>query len=472
MKHSKIIPLGRSTIRLHEKIHLHIKSRIKQGEWRTDEKLPSIRHLALEYHVHRLTVWKAFQLLKEEKLVYVREKSGYYVQPNPSTDDQDLTISQSTSTIRPLSEIQQESAIYQFSKALIDPNLLPNHYFSDYLKKVFDIYPRALSTYSPVQGDEELRNRLTHYFQEQFGFYLSSDEILITTGGQQAIDLIARIYIQPGYPILIESPTYSAAIDLLKGYGAQLISIDIGPDGYDLQQVEHAMQTWKPRLFYLNPTFHNPTGYTVPTKQRKQLVELAEQYDCILIEDDPFRDIYFQQEPPPPLFTYDTSGSVIYIRSFSKYIAPGLRIAAVACRSNRMKQLLSAKSLADYGTPYLNQKIFLHYFFAPRLQQHLEKLRIALQIRKEMMEKELMATNWEWASPTGGLNLWVKLPNSMNLEDFYHQSRSESIAWVPGIVCDPLRRSSLWIRLSYSYINEQQMIEGCRKLIDLYKSKR
>lgn len=472
MRNSKIVSFGRSKPRLHEKIYLHIKNRIHHGEWKANKKLPSIRHLALEYNVHRLTVWKAFQLLKEDKIVYAKEKSGYYVQSTLYPDLQELETDQPAKIIRHLSEIQQEPAIYQFSKAVIDPNLLPNHYFSDYLKKIFDIYPKALSTYSPVQGDEELRNRLAQYFQEQHGFYLSSDEILITSGGQQAIDLIARVYIQPGDPILIENPTYSAAIDLLKGYGAQLIAIDIGPFGYDLHQVEHAMQTWKPKLFYLNPTFHNPTGYTVPIKQRKQLVELAEQYQCILIEDDPVRDIYFQQKPPPPLLMYDTSGSVIYIRSFSKYIAPGLRIAAVVSQSNLMKKLLFAKSLADYGTPYLNQKIFLHYFFAPRLQQHLGKLRIALQIRKEIMEQVLASTNWDWTSPAGGLNLWVKFPDSIDIEGFYQRSRNASIAWVPGIVCNPLKNSSPWIRLSYSYINEQQIMEGCSKLIALIKKKR
>lgn len=195
--------------------------------------------------------------------------------------------------------------------------------------------------------------------------------------------------------------------------------------------------------------------------------ELAEQYQCLLVEDDPFHDIYFEDPPPPPLFKYDTNGYVMYIRSYSKYIAPGLRIAVVACRQPLMKILLTAKSLADNGTPLLNQKMFLHYFMSDRMQQHLEKLRIALSIRKEKMEEVLKETKWEWMSPSGGLNLWVKLPENINAEALLAKCLSESISIVPGSICDPLKQLQSWIRLSYSFMNEQQLQEGLRKLIKL-----
>ncbi|MGE5701894.1 MAG: PLP-dependent aminotransferase family protein, partial [Clostridia bacterium] len=234
-----------------------------------------------------------------------------------------------------------------------------------------------------------------------------------------------------------------------------------------LDQVEQVMQQYKPRLFYLNPTFHNPTGYTVCTAQRKRLVELAETYQCLLIEDDSYRDIYFGEKPPQPLFSYDTAGCVIYVRSFSKYIAPGLSIAAVACRPSLMHYLIRAKSLADSGTPLLNQKIFLHYFFSERMQQHLGKLRIALAIRREIMERELAATGWKWSSPTGGFNLWIQLPETIPMERLLGTCMEHSITFVPGSICDPLRELKTWIRLSYSYLNEQQLQDGLQKLVSL-----
>ncbi len=455
--------------KLFEQIYDYLLERIRRGEWRAHGKLPSIRTLALEFNVHRLTVFKAYQQLKQNRYVYVKDKSGYYVHPDstlPFDSQHDPIISAYVHDSH-LSEIHQVQATYQFSKALLDPNLLPNLYFSEYVKKVFDMYPKVLGTYATIQGDEELREALCRYFTDTHGFYLTSDELLITSGSQEAIDTVARVLVKPRDVVLLERPTYSPAIDVFRRQGATIVPIEIHPYGYDLDQVEMCMRTYKPRLFYLNPTFHNPTGYTVPAEQRKRLVELAQTYQCLLIEDDTYRDIYFGEEPPLPLFAYDTAGIVIYLRSFSKYIAPGLSIAAVACRPAYMKYLIRSKSLSDSGTPLLSQKVFLHYFFSERMQQHIAKLRIALAVRKELMEEELAATGWTWSSPTGGFNLWIKLPESIPMEPLLSKCIEHSITFVPGSICDPLRELKSWVRMSYSFLSEQQLREGLQRLIAL-----
>ncbi|CAH0119960.1 MULTISPECIES: PLP-dependent aminotransferase family protein [unclassified Paenibacillus] len=458
--------------KLFEQVYDYILERIRRGEWKAHEKLPSIRTLAAELHVHRLTVFKAYQMLKGNRAVYVKDKSGYYVQPGGSlpVETQHDPIVSAFVQESGLSEIHQVQAVYQFSKALLDPNLLPNHYFSEYVKKVFDMYPKVLGTYSTVQGDLELREALCRYFTDHYRFYLSADELLITSGAQEAIDLIARVLVKARDVVLLERPTYAPAIDVFRRQGARMIPVEIDRDGYPLDWVERLMQTYKPRLFYLNPTFHNPTGYTVPAEQRKRLVELAHQYQCLLIEDDPCPDIYFEQKPPLPFFAYDTAGYVIYIRSFSKYIAPGLSIAMVACRPSVMKYVVKAKALSDSGAPLLNQKIFLHYFFSERMQQHLAKLRTALAIRKEIMEDELSAAGWQWSSPTGGFNLWIRLPESVPVDTLLSKSMEQSVSFVPGSICDPLRSYQSWIRLSYSYLNEQQLREGLKRFVSLYRS--
>lgn len=145
-------------------------------------------------------------------------------------------------------------------------------------------------------------------------------------------------------------------------------------------------------------------------------------------------------------------------------MAPGLRICAVACRYPFMERLIAAKSLADNGTPLLNQKIFLHYYTSPRLQQHLGKLRIALQVHKEIMEEELAATGWEWTTPQGGLNLWVKLPDSVPVTQLLARCLEQSISFVPGELCDPLGEMKSWLRLSYSFASEALLREGMQRL--------
>ncbi|GIP26726.1 GntR family transcriptional regulator [Paenibacillus sp. J23TS9] len=395
---------------LYLQVYEHILSRIQRGEWQTHDKLPSIRMLATELKMHRLTVFRAYQLLKENGKAYVKEKSGYYVNSPTTENGRELLNSHPRTDNRyknDISEIQRIPAIYQFSQALIDPNLLPNLFLSDYVKKVFDIYPKIMGTYSTVQGDVELREVLSGYMMQRLKVQLSADELLITSGAQQAIDLLARLFIRPLDTILVERPTYSAALDIFRAQGARFLSVDITPDGYDLNKVEQIMKDHHPRFFYMNPTFHNPTGYTVPATQRKQLVELAERYQCLLIEDDAFHDMYFDEMPTQSLFTYDTDGWVVYLSSFSKYVAPGLRVCAIVGRNIVIEPLITLKSLVDNGSPLVNQKLFLHYFGSERMQQHLHKLRTALQIRRDIMEQELLHTGWNWTTPNGGLNLWV-----------------------------------------------------------------
>lgn len=447
---------------LFRQVYEFLLNRMERGEWTVHSKLPSIRGLAEELKVHRLTVFKAYRRLTEDGKVYVKDKSGYYVAPAsvPSPYGEMLDVVPSYLQNNPLSDIQRVPAKFQFSQALIDPNLLPNLYLSDYVKKVFDLYPKVMGTYSSVQGDEELRETLSRHFREHHRLQLSAEELLITSGAQQAINLISRMVLGPMDTVLVERPTYSVAMDIFRREGARLVPIEITPNGYDLEEVEAMMAKHKPRMFYMNPTHHNPTGYTVPAKQRKLLVELAERYRCLLVEDDPFRDMYFAEEPPLPCFAYDTEGWVIYISSFSKYVAPGLRICAVACRFPFMERLITAKSLVDNGTPLLNQKIFLHYYTSPRLQQHLEKLRIALQVHKEIMEEELTLAGWEWTPPQGGLNLWVRLPLQFPVKELFRSCTEQSIAFVPGEILDPLGELKSWIRLSYSFANEGQIREG------------
>lgn len=457
---------------LFRQVYDHILNRMERGEWRAHEKLPSIRLLAEEIKVHRLTVFKAYRVLTEDGKVYVKDKSGYYVSADSvlSEEVEAGCVVSSYSLSNQLSDIHRIPAKYQFSQALIDPNLLPNLYLSDYVKKVFDLYPKVMGTYASIQGDDELRESLSQHFSEHHRLQLSPEELLITSGAQQAINLIAQMMLGPMDTVLIERPTYSVAMDIFRRQGARLIPVHITSEGYDLDEVETLMRMHKPRMFYMNPTHHNPTGYTVPAWQRKLLVELAERYHCLLVEDDPFRDIYFDEEPPLPLFAYDTEGWVIYVSSFSKYVAPGLRICAVACRYPFMEQLIKAKSLADNGTPQLNQKIFLHYYTSPRLQQHIDKLRIALQVHKEIMEEELALAGWEWTAPQGGLNLWVKLPEDISVEVLFRKSREQSITFVPGEICDPLGELKSWIRLSYSFSSEVLLREGMQRLTALSRT--
>ncbi|WP_343044767.1 PLP-dependent aminotransferase family protein [Saccharibacillus qingshengii] len=456
-----------------------LRMRIARGDWIEGEKLPSVRRLSEETGLHRLTVFKVYGMLKTEGLIEAREKSGYYLtvprrslEPGfggmygaPSAGG----VSESAVPIPALlGELHSLDCRYQFSQALIDPLLLPNSYLSEHAKQVFDRYPRVLGTYAPLRGDDELLHALRTYLAAECGFQPEEQELLVTGGAQEAIHLACEALVRPGDPVLIERPSYSVAIEIFRHRNARILPVDIHPEGYRIEEIEALMRRYRPVLFYMNPTFHNPTGWCVPSEQRKQLVDLAETYGCILVEDDAFRDIHFGSPPPPPVYGYDTSGHTIYIRSFSKYVFPGLRIGCAAARPDLMRRLLAAKARSGGGTPLLNQKVFVHHFQSERSRRHLHKLRTALQLRKEAMETALNDSGWRWQSPEGGLNLWVELPERIRpeqlLADALNAGGDDSVSFVPGSFFDPSGRADRHIRLSYSLLNERRIAEGIERL--------
>lgn len=469
---SKMKPLESSSMRL--KVEQAVLEGLRTGEWKEGERLPSVRSMADRLGVHRLTVLKAYSRLEQAGLLASRYRSGYFVKGRESGTGSSSSQHEEhwTYAARPgyrnrsrLSDIHRQPVQYRMSEALLDPALLPNRFLAAHAKEVLDQHPMVLSTYSTVMGDLSLREGMAQYFRDRSGIVVAADEIMVTTGSSQAIDLVSRALVKPGDKVLIERPTYSPAIDIFGQQGIGMLPVELTPEGFDLARVEELMRLEKPRMFYLNPTFHNPTGYTVPGEQRKALIELAERYSCILIEDDVYYDLYFDNPPPPPMFYYDTEGFVVYIRSYSKYIAPGIRISFLIARPSVMEAIFPLKALSDAGTPLLGQKIFQSFFFSARMQEHIVKLRLAVRLRKEALERVLARSGWQWESPDGGLNLWVRLPEGLSAELLLARGLEQSIAFVPGSICDPIGEMDNRIRLSYSLLGEKSLEEGVERLI-------
>lgn len=238
---------------LYTQAYDYILDRIRRGDWKAHDKLPSVRALAGELQLHRLTVFRAYRLLKEHGIVYVKEKSGYYVsEGTPYEEPAGAGGYASAAAPRheagrlqnALSEIHRIPADYSFSQALIDPNLLPNLFLSDHVKQVFDRYPKLLGTYSSVQGDEELRELLSADLQRKNKLQVSPDELLITTGGQQAIDLLAGVYLRPMDYVLVERPTYSSALDCFRQRGAVMEQALASGTGWQWFRPQGGLNLW------------------------------------------------------------------------------------------------------------------------------------------------------------------------------------------------------------------------------------
>lgn len=284
------------------------------------------------------------------------------------------------------------------------------------MHKILNKDQMILATYGPVQGDYELRVEITKYLHEHQKLVTDPSQLLITSGAQQGIDLIAQTLLKPGDIVLVESPCYSAALDIFINKGAQIIPVPLDNHGVRSDLIDDICQGKNPVLLYTNPTFQNPTGTVMSKERRMELIELAELYKFFIIEDDSFGEIYFEGATvPPPIKNWDTNGHVIYIKGFSKTLAPGLRIASLIADGPIFAWLYAVKGSMDIGSPLLTQKALLPFLRAERMKHHLEKLRTAVQIRRDItidMLSPLKEIHFE--IPNGGFNLWITLPNSID----------------------------------------------------------
>lgn len=254
-----------------------------------------------------------------------------------------------------------------------------------------------------------------------------------------------------------------------------MIFVPMDNEGMKVDVLTKLCDRRPPKLIYTNPTFQNPSGVTMSITRRQRLLELARSYRCLIVEDDPFSDLYFRKPPPPSIKSMDAEGHVVYMKSFSKVIAPGCRIACVAAGGNILSRLIAAKSASDLGSPLLTQKAVLP-FIARKYETYAEQLRTALRGRMEKAAKLLKQhapQGVSWNLPEGGLNLWLQLPTASGIGRLHELAEQEGISFLPGDVCYSGEVPSRHIRLCYSQMKEADMERGLRlflKLLDKHLS--
>jgi len=301
------------------------------------------------------------------------------------------------------------------------------------------------------------------------GIMLTSADLMITSGTQQGIDLVARTFVGPGDTVYLEAPSYTGAIDVFAGRGAEMIFVPTDSEGMRVDVLTKLCDRRPPKLIYTIPTFQNPSGVTMSIARRQRLLELARSYGCLIIEDDPFSDLYFRTPPPPSIKSMDSEGHVIYMKSFSKVIAPGCRIACVAAEGNILSRLIAAKSASDLGSPLLTQRAVLP-FIANKYDLYADQLRIKLRLRKEkaaILLKQYAPSGVSCILPEGGLNFWLELPPSTDITRLHALAEENNISFLPGDVCYSADIPSRHIRLCYSQMNEVDMLQGLRLFLNL-----
>ncbi|MNI09501.1 2-aminoadipate transaminase [compost metagenome] len=324
--------------------------------------------------------------------------------------------------------------------------------------------------YGLTEGYTPLRESICRRMAQK-GIHVTPNEMLLTTGSQQAIDLLTRVYIDPGDVILVEKPTYLAALQVFKARGASIYSVEADEDGIDLDDLASKIAEHKPKLVYVIPTFSNPTGKAWSVERRKGLIEQCRKNNVLILEDDPYGEIQFDSEAVyPPIFSLDehpTGSCVVYTSTFSKTVAPALRTGWVVGDPTVIQNMTRAKQAADLHSSSLDQQTLYQLLEHFDLDGHIAKIRYHYGERMKFMASLLEEHNWPgvtWKEPKGGMFFWVHLPENIRAEDLMKQAVQEGVAFVPGssfFAENPMYNT---MRLNYTHTDKETTILGMNKL--------
>ncbi len=381
----------------------------------------------------------------------------------------------SESVIRELLKLTEQPDIISFAGGLPSPDVFPIERVRQAANLVLSEQASYALQYGTTEGYTPLREMLAGIASRN-GITITTDNVMITSGSQQALDLLGKIFINPGDKILVERPTYLGALQAWNAYGAEYVSVESDGDGIIPEHLDKAMRCG-PKLLYLIPNFQNPTGVTTPYERRKRIIEIADHYGVPIIEDDPYGQLRFEGDHISPILTIDGKerssgesgyhGNVIYLSTFSKIMAPGLRLAWVIAPSEVIHKLVLTKQGVDLNTSTLNQALAYEVGRDGFLDKHIELIKRVYKERRNVMLdalSEFMPDTVRWTHPMGGLFLWVVLPERINTIDLLKVAVQRKVAFVPGVSFYPGGGGYNTMRLNFSFSNPEKILEGISRL--------
>lgn len=384
-----------------------------------------------------------------------------------------------SSVVRELLKITARPDIISFAGGLPAPELFPIEEFRAAADTVLKTHGPQSLQYSLTEGYPALRELIVRRMA-RYGIVVTIDNVLITTGSQQALDLIGKVLINPGDKILTEEPTYLGAIQAFTMYGAEYVTVPIDDDGLQTDRLEEALRSG-PKFIYALPNFQNPAGTTLPLARRTELVALANRYGVPIIEDDPYGQLRYEGEHIKPLVVLDAeshncqnngrySGNVIYLSTFSKTLAPGLRLGWVVAPKDVLSMMVQAKQGTDLHSSTFDQMVAYEVARDGFIDRHLLRIRDVYRRRRDVMLAALArafpdpAVGVRWTRPQGGLFLWVTVPDGIDTGELLLEAVQERVAFVPGTAFHPYGGGRHSMRLNFSNAGEAQIEEGIGRL--------
>ena len=382
------------------------------------------------------------------------------------------------SIIRELLKLTNKPEIISFAGGLPAPQTFPSEQMAELAQRIIKENSKTALQYGPTEGLPELKEQILKLLCEEEGINASPANILVTTASQQALDIVGRSFIDPSDPILVELPSYIGGLQVFNSYGAKLMGIKADDNGLLTADLDAKLAKLRQddehyKFIYVVPDFQNPSGVTMSAHRRMELVKISERYDVFLIEDSPYRQIRFEGTAPQTLYKMNNTGNVISLFTFSKTLAPGLRLGFILADEAIIQKMAILKQSLDLCTSSLNQLLAAEFLKSGMFRQHVQGIKTLYKSKKDLMLKTLereMPEGVTWTKPEGGLFLWVRLPEHMNADELFYEAIKENVAYVVGSAfhCDGSGQNTM--RLNFSYPSLEQIEEGIKRLAHVIKA--
>ena len=381
-----------------------------------------------------------------------------------------------SSIIRELLKLTQIPGLISFAGGLPAPEIFPIDVCDEAASRLLKEHGQQALQYSATEGYTPLRQFIADKLNKM-GMNFTVDNILITSGSQQALDIIGKIFIDPHDNVLTEQPSYLGALQAWKAYQSEFVTVPVDDNGIDVDAMEEVLRTANPKFMYILPNFQNPAGVTLSLERRKKLVALANEYGIPIIEDDPYGELRYEGEDLPPLMTLDRElqdeddGNVLYLGTFSKIFAPGLRLGWVAGPTAVIQKCTLAKQGADLHTSTYTQMLLHEVAKDGFLDEHKQVILRVYKERRDIMLEGLekhMPDGVTWTHPQGGLFLWVTMPEHMQAREVFDRAIENKVAFVPGSAFFPESETGYTghntMRLNFSNATPEQIAIGIERL--------
>ena len=376
-----------------------------------------------------------------------------------------------SSAMRDLMAITARPEIISLAGGLPDTSSFPQDTFAGIMQDIAKNHLAQSLQYGPTEGFDHTKGHIVEIMAEE-DMDVDTEDIIVTTGGQQVIDLVTKTFIDPGDVIICEAPTYPGAVPVFSSYQADVVQIETDSDGMRIDLLEREIAKLEsedriPKFIYVIPNFQNPSGVTLSLERRKRLVEVAKDKELLILEDNPYGLIRFEGTQLPPLYALDRDGFVLYLGTFSKILSPGIRLGWVVAPAPVLDKINLGKQAADLCTSSLTQYLVNAYFELGDWREYIDSVKEIYRGRRDAMLaalEEFFPVEAEWTSPAGGIFIWATLPDFLDTQYLLAKALRENVAFVPGSAAYVDGRGGSSMRLNFSGSDEQTIEEGIKRI--------